>query len=131
MKSILIIILFIVPMNLMAQKQLEGKVLDTETGLGLPGASIYWAGTSKGTSTNAAGYFVIKKERKFTDLVISFIGYASDTIKIDADSDYYEHSLNAIAQIDEVVIFGRAEGTHIDRQDPLLTYKITGAELTK
>lgn len=130
MKYILII-LFCIPSSLLAQRNFEGKVMDEETGEGLPGANIYWAGTTKGTSTNAAGYFELKRDRKSADLVISFIGYSQDTVSIDVNSDYYEHSLTPVAQIDEIVVFGRMEGTHIDRQDPLLTYNITGAELTK
>ncbi len=132
MKTIYILILFLcIPALLSAQRTLEGKILDSESGLALPGANIFWAGTTRGTATNAAGYFVLKKTNKSDFLVISFVGYSVDTIKVDNNTDYLEYSLSPISEIDEIIVFGRASGIHIDRQDPLLTYKITGAELTR
>jgi len=115
----------------MAQKKLEGKVLDPDGINGVPGANIWWEGTTIGTATNEAGYFVLNKSRKATRLVISFVGYKTDTISVDAGTDYIEHTLVTLASIGEVSVFGRSAGTHINRLDPLLTYKITGAELTK
>jgi outer membrane receptor for ferrienterochelin and colicins len=132
MKYIVIILFcFFTTISLHAQKNLEGKILDTETGLPLPGANIFWAGTTRGTSSNAAGYFVLKRERSIDLLVISFVGYGADTIKVEKGTEYYEHSINPVNSIDEVIVFGREEGTFIDRQNPLLTYKITGAELAR
>ncbi|MEE4117365.1 MAG: TonB-dependent receptor [Marinilabiliaceae bacterium] len=131
-KYILFIVIFIVASLLSsAQKNLEGKVFDGDSDKGLPGANIYWAGTNSGTSTNSAGYFVLKKERKSNHLIISFVGYRTDTIEVEKSLEYFEHKLQPVAEIGEIIIFGRRAGTHVDRIDPLLTYKITGAELTK
>ena len=131
-KHIIFLTIFLITSVLsFAQKNLEGKVIDTDGETGLPGANIYWAGTTSGTSSNAAGYFVIKKERKFFDLVISFVGYRTDTIKVDPGSTYIEHKLQPLADIGEIVISGRKAGTYVDRIEPLLTYRITGTELTR
>lgn len=130
-KAYILLLLYSLPAIVVAQKNLEGKILDSATGLPLPGANIFWAETTRGTATNAAGYFVLKKTNRSDLLVISFVGYSADTLKIENNADYLEHSLNPVADIDEIIVFGRASGIHITRQDPLLTYKITGAELTR
>ena len=48
------------------QKSIEGKIIDAldKDELGLPGANIIWAGTTTGTSTNAAGYFKLKRVKQ-------------------------------------------------------------------
>lgn len=132
MKHIFLILIFAATgINLSAQKSVEGKVLDSDGHTGLPGANVYWSGTSKGTATNAAGYFVLRKERNRNYLVVSYVGYKSDTIEINDGDEYIEHTLSSLSDLGEVSVMGRSAGAHLDRIDPLLTFKITGAELTK
>lgn len=114
-----------------AQGKLEGKILDSDGQTGMVGASVYWSGSTTGTSTNAAGYFEIKKIRTSNLLVVSFIGYATDTIVIGADETYREHTLLAGTDAGEVIIAGRQPGTHMSRIDPILTINITGEEFKK
>ncbi len=130
--KILLILLFI-PTILAGQKKLEGKIFDTadKDESGLPGANLVWAGTTVGTTTNAAGYFSIKRVKETDRLVISFVGYKTDTVSVNPDSDYFKHSLSQGKEIGEVFIYGRASGTYTDRIDPVLTVNITGAELCK
>jgi len=157
-KIIYIIIVLLIPGFLYAQKTVEGKVLESDGTTGLIGASVYWAGTTTGTSTNEAGYFVLKLTRKQGNiplsrelgtsplaspssaslrfkggslLVISFVGYKTDTVLIDRNTDYYEHTLTQLAEIAEITVVGRAPGAHIDRKEPIMTFKVTGQELTK
>ena len=130
---IIIPLLFLISLSLRAQGKLEGKIFDSTDNdqTGLPGANVFWAGTSTGTSTNSAGYFVIKKVRQMNKLVVSFIGYRTDTITIGENESYIKHGLEQNNEIGEIVITGRASGTHIDKLDPILTMNITGAELRK
>ena len=62
---------------------IKGRVMEeTENGeVALPGANVYWVGTSKGSVSDANGEFKIKWE-KVGKLVVSFIGYRSDTIEV-------------------------------------------------
>ncbi len=115
------------------QNTIEGKVFDAadKEETGLPGASVIWAGTVTGTSTNAAGYFKLKRSRETDKLVISFIGYRSDTITVGSDDKYLKSSLQQGNELGEVLVFGRAPGAHINKTDPVLTVNITGAELRK
>ncbi|HBQ82474.1 MAG: hypothetical protein A2X05_05085 [Bacteroidetes bacterium GWE2_41_25] len=130
---ILFTLMIFIPAFLNGQNSIEGKVFDPEDKdeTGLPGASIIWAGTVTGTSTNAAGYFKLKRSRETDKLVISFIGYKSDTITVGKDDEYIITSLIKGNELEEVLVFGKAPGAHISRTDPVLTVNITGAELRK
>ncbi|MBE0675118.1 MAG: TonB-dependent receptor, partial [Bacteroidales bacterium] len=131
MKTILIVLLSAIPSFLAAQGRLEGKILDSDGETGLPGANIYWAGTTTGSSTNLAGYFEIKKIRSTNLLVVSFIGYQTDTIAVNDSDEYIEHALIAGTDAGEVTVMGRQPGTHISRIEPILTINITGEEFRK
>jgi len=116
-----------------AQHKLEGKIFDSadKDELGLPGANVIWSGTTTGTTTNAAGYFSLKRVKGVSKLVISFIGYKTDTITVPENEDYISHSLVQGTTLAEVVVTERAAGTFINRAEPILTVNITAAELCK
>ena len=129
----LTIIILLAGTAVYGQGRLEGKIIDSsdphETGLA--GANLVWAGTTTGTSTNAAGYFSIRRVRGADKLVVSFVGYSTDTLQIGPDEEYISHSLSQNNEIPEIVVTGRASGTYINKLDPVLTYNISGAELCK
>lgn len=136
MKAIFYIItagMFLIPVLLSGQGRIEGKIIDSgdREEAGLPGANLVWAGTSTGTSTNAAGSFNLRRARETDKLVISFVGYKTDTITVGPDDEYIIHRLTQGSQIDEVLVVSRASGTHINRAEPILTVNITAAELCK
>ncbi len=125
--------LFAAPLLLHGQGKLEGKISDAadEEELGLPGANVMWVGTTVGTTTNAAGYFSLRRIRNAERLVISFVGYKTDTVTVAPDEEYFTHTLHQQNEMDEVIIVGRAAGTFINKIDPVMTINITGVELCK
>jgi len=131
MKTQFILVLISLPALLAAQVRLEGKILDSDGDTGLPGASVFWAGTTTGTSTNTAGYFALRKIRTTNLLIVSFIGYRTDTIEVAGTDTYIEHILTAGADAGEVTVFGRQPGTHISRLEPMLTINIASEEFKK
>lgn len=130
---ILCLVMIAVPGLISAQKSLEGKIFDAsdKDEIGLPGANVIWAGTTTGTSTNVAGYFKLKRVKQTDKLVVSFIGYLSDTIIIGPQDEYIKHQLIQQNELGEVLVSGKAAGAFINRVDPILTVNITGAELRK
>jgi len=63
---------------------INGIVLDNETGQPLSGASVVLDGTNVGSVTNPGGEFSISKENvDASRLIISFIGYTSTSINLD------------------------------------------------
>ena len=79
----------------------------------LYGASVYWSGTTSGVITDTAGYFRLKKEVATNQLVVSFIGYVSDTISVDGESLLQIHLIQD-NQLDAVEVEYRQKTTTID-----------------
>ena len=48
----------------------------------LEGANIFWQDTSLGTSTNLEGFFELEKQPDRTLMVISHLGFKTDTVNI-------------------------------------------------
>ena len=67
-----------------AQETLSGTILYKLKGDDYPleGANVYWLNTNKGTITNFSGDFIIEKTQESDLLVISYIGFLSDTLKL-------------------------------------------------
>ena len=121
-----------------AQQMLHGKVLERQQhgdhhhDHPLPGANVVWQGTTQGVATDANGEFRLAKPASLPHkLVISFIGYQSDTLEIAAADRHIEVVLRAAAELDEVVVAGRRPGTHVSTLEPILTQVITTSELQR
>lgn len=127
------------PVQLHAQKAIDGQVFSSQHKQGrlieesLPGVNIFWAGTTKGTVTNAEGKFELQRPSGLTDmkLVASFVGYINDTIDVENESVPIRIVLSQVKELQEVVVSERASGSHISRMEPILTNVITKNELQK
>lgn len=131
MKYILFMVLWYMAGTLSAQ-QLKGKVLEAgkKENAGLPGANVYWAGTTVGVVTDADGNFVIDKKPGHR-LVISFIGYNPDTLDIGRQDKYVEVLLTAGQQLEQVNVVKRGQTTIMNTKGPVIEQVITGEELCK
>ncbi len=67
-------------LGVMGQGVLSGTVLDQEAGIALPGANIIESGTTNGTITAADGTFSLNTTAQTGTIVISFLGYKSQTL---------------------------------------------------
>jgi TonB-linked SusC/RagA family outer membrane protein len=90
---------------------ITGKVTDSETQQGLPGASVLVVGTTTGTVTDVNGDFSITVDQAGPiKLAISFVGYASTTIDVNTSNGStapLSISLKPDFQsLDEVVVTG-------------------------
>ena len=95
----------ILPNVEMADRPVRGKVTD-ESGTALPGVSIIVKGTSKGTSTDAAGMYSLGVPDEKSVLVFSYVGYKPSEITVGNLS-----VLDAVLAVDEktlneVVVIG-------------------------
>jgi outer membrane cobalamin receptor len=94
----------------------------------ITGANVYWAGTTNATATDENGRFSIPRSAQSALLVVSFVGFRNDTIKIGQESDL-QVVLQSDQTLDEVTI--RAGNTSIDRLSPHQTEIITTRALAK
>jgi outer membrane receptor for ferrienterochelin and colicins len=97
----------------------------------ITGANVYWLGTTIGVSTDMDGGFSLPWSEENSDLIISFVGYQPDTLKITQPLSNLEILLSDERKLGDVVIATRQLGTHISRINPITTIEITGAELCK
>ncbi len=127
-----LLILLSVPLGLLAQ-MVSGTVYNKSQDRKepLPTVNVHWSGSQIGTTTDANGKFQLFKPDHLSKLVFSFVGYIPDTLEINSPQEGIEVMLEPGTQIDEVTIVQRGLGTHIDRLAPILTEKITYAELCK
>lgn len=85
---------------------IKGRVLD-ETGESIIGANIMVKETKKGTITNIDGDFTLSVERPTVTLIITYIGYVSQEIKVDASSGPIKVVMKTEdTALDEVVVVG-------------------------
>ena len=108
-------------------RQVTGLIKDSNTGEMLPGVNIAVKGTTSGVSTNTDGKFSIKVSDNAT-LVMSFVGYETQSINIGNRSNLEVTLQPVIQTLDEVVVIGYAE---INRRDLTGAVSSVGAKQLK
>lgn len=112
MKYILYLLLLI-PLISFSQDQIEGRILE-DTGeskdIGLAGVNVFWASESVGAITDMDGTFTIPYKKEYTKLVVSFVGFKTDTLTITRPKAIL-HKLKPSGQLDEVLISARKKAS--------------------
>ena len=94
-----------------------GRVIDAETGEGLPGASLQIEGTYSGTITSASGQFELRVRQAQPVLIIRFIGYETTRITVEDASRPQEIGMRPSAiMLPEITITGEDPAVRIMRQ---------------
>ncbi|MEI6949311.1 TonB-dependent receptor [Paraflavisolibacter sp. H34] len=88
------------------QKTVTGKVVDQATGLPLPGVSIQVKGTPKSVVSNADGTYSVTVPSSQSVLVVSYVGYGEQEVKVGNQSTLSITLSNADKKLDEVVVVG-------------------------
>lgn len=83
----------------------QGKVVDSEMGDPIPGASIVEKGTSRGTVTDFDGFFEIKVPGK-ANLEISYLGYATQVVSVNGRTQLTIQLEPQAEELGEVVLVG-------------------------
>ena len=87
-------------------QDLRGVVRDADN-QPLVGASVYWAGTTIGASTDAEGAFLLHRVKGYDRLVASYLGYVNDTIRVETGAERLEFALRAEGvALEDVVVEG-------------------------
>jgi len=134
MRRILFLFLSLLPLFSVAET-FEGRIvekLSNKKEAPLPGASVFWKNTTTGTATDANGHFTIDKSNKSDILVVQFVGYETREIKVNKqEGKELVIELSPNIELNEVVVSKRRAGTVLDRENPIQSQSITGAELCK
>ena len=127
-----IIITLLIPSIILSQNNtIIGKVLDSNL-QPLANSSIYWINSTTGTSTDLNGDFTISIENIIdTRLIISFIGFKSDTVNFNTNKRSVIAQLKPSNNLQNIEIKENAAGTYIDKEKAIKVEVITKTELTK
>lgn len=108
---------------------ISGKVVDAADKLEIPGVNIIEKGTSNGTSTDFDGAFKFNVKSSNATLVVSFIGYKTQTIELKGRTSInIELALDQEA-LEEVVLVGYGSVKKSDLTGAVSS--LSGAELQK
>ncbi|WP_299099269.1 TonB-dependent receptor [uncultured Winogradskyella sp.] len=132
MRINLILIFMVLSHALSAQDQLKGIVSESSTGkvLPLPGANVYWLGSSIGAVTLEDGTFQLPYKFSYNKLVISYVGFKTDTLTVNENS-YINHILQSSEELDAVEIKTRNIPTRKSYLKAANTFTVTKSELLK
>ena len=98
--------LLLFPIIILAQTNLKGMIMDKQNPknqLGVPGATVNWLNTSIGVVTNEKGWFTIPYKPEYKKLVISYIGFKTDTITI-TSLEPIHHFITPENNLEEITI---------------------------
>lgn len=88
---------------------LNGRVVDSETGEGLPGANVYVEEAQMGTSTDINGEFSIPNIEDGTyTITVSYVGFTEITreVEIEGETTIEFELVESAAELDELVVTG-------------------------
>ena len=109
----LALILIIIPIFSFSQEKINGMIMQVnEDGKHIPviGANVYWLNTTVGDVTDFDGKFTIPYKTDYKKLVVSYVGYKTDTLTVD-NTDHIHHLLQPSSSLDEVVLTTRKQAT--------------------
>ncbi|WP_296313410.1 TonB-dependent receptor [Winogradskyella sp. UBA3174] len=128
----LIVLCLMLPLFAVSQEQLEGVVLEASSAKEspLPGANVYWANSTVGTITNEDGSFTLPYKFSYSKLVISYVGFKTDTITV-TENKYIKHVLQASDELDAVTVTSRKKATSRSYLRAANTLFVSSDELLK
>jgi Ca-activated chloride channel family protein len=118
MKKLLIPILaflLFVGFTAIEKKIITGEVLASEDGLPVPGADITILPSNKKAITNKNGQFTLEIGAKDTEIRFSYLGYATQTLKIGKNTHFKVKLIQDVKLLDQVVI--SAGGVEVKRRE--------------
>jgi outer membrane receptor for ferrienterochelin and colicins len=110
-------------------QQITGNIYD-QNGAPLPGASVYWSGTTTGTVSGNDGSFSLQKHEQINLLVVSYIGLRNDTVPA-VPGKQLQIRMQADKELEGVEINAKKEATDISTIKPRNIERITERELLK
>ncbi len=103
--------------------QIKGRVVELSANkkdtANVTGVSIFWKGTTIAATTDVNGLFSIPTSPSTNKLVISFIGYSSDTLFIKDTTKYLLIKLKAGLELNEVEVVYQSTGTELSYLNPM------------
>ncbi|SDL73480.1 TonB-dependent receptor plug domain-containing protein [Kriegella aquimaris] len=127
-----VLILTVVPWLIFSQEKVEGIIVEAGNSntAGLSGANVYWQDSQMGVVTDIEGRFSIPYKKEYDRLIISYVGFESDTLTI-KEPKTIRHSLKASNELDEVVVRQERDAIQKAYFSPQNVVTVNSAELLK
>ncbi|MBT6649967.1 MAG: TonB-dependent receptor plug domain-containing protein, partial [Flavobacteriales bacterium] len=134
-KILLIAMVLIATTNTKAQeKKIKGRVveqLQDGSEVSIPGANVYWEGTTIGVATNSEGYYLIPSPKKYpSTMIVSYVGYQAYSQEITEWSHYHIY-LKPSVELGEVKVKGKVNTTKFSTINTINMQTLSTGELEK
>lgn len=131
-KYIIVILMTLLSGLASSQDKVEGVVLDSDgaNALSLSGANVYWQDSQTGVVTDFDGKFSIPFKKEFNKLIISYVGFETDTLTIN-EPKTIRVSLKPSNELDEVVVQQERDAVQKTYFSPQNVITVNSAELLK
>jgi iron complex outermembrane receptor protein len=132
MRKLLILLMISFASSVVCAQGVRGKVTDEKSGSGMPGVSILVRGTNNGTVTDADGNYNLTVAAGSYEMVFSFIGYTTQTIKVSVDGQKEVNVTlsESASALDEVVVTGSRGGGRVRTESPVPVDVISIQQMT-
>ncbi|WP_405412758.1 TonB-dependent receptor [Maribacter sp. Asnod1-A12] len=132
MNKYITLIIAMLPWFAFSQEKVEGVVLDSEgsNALTLSGANVYWQDSQTGVVTDFDGKFSIPYIKEFNRLIISYVGFESDTLTVN-EPKTLRITLKPSNELDEVVVQQERDAIQKTYFSPQNVITVNSAELLK
>ncbi|MEN2401826.1 TonB-dependent receptor [Flavobacterium sp. MC2016-06] len=112
LKLLLLAFFFVLSFNTWAQKtEVSGIILD-DKGLPLPAANVLEKGTTNSVTTDFDGKFKFSASNKNATLIISYIGFEDQSLKLDGTKSNFSIKLKSnTTNLEQVVVVGYGKGS--------------------
>ncbi len=107
----------------LAQTAISGTLTDGDNGEPLIGANVLVVGTDVGTATDFDGKYELVVPAGASQLRISYAGYATQLISVEAGRSNYDLSMSAGELLDEVVVVGYGTQTQSEVTSAVVSVK--------
>jgi outer membrane receptor for ferrienterochelin and colicins len=128
MLKLFFILLFLLPLVSIGQP-INGTITNDKNEP-LANATIKWVATKNTMRSNKNGEFKIEKITTTTFLVVSYVGYVTDTIDVQLDTTILI-KLKSKKQLEDVTVVAQKEGTLLSNRNPIKLEVLTSVELKK
>ena len=126
-------ILLFIPYIIFSQTTLKGMIMERNNpkdNLGVEGVTVYWANTNVSSVTNNKGWFTIEYKPEYKKLIISYLGYKTDTLNI-TSLDPIHHFLTPETELDEITIESKRKAVQKNSFSTVNMFTVNSEELLK
>ncbi|HIG09397.1 MAG TPA: TonB-dependent receptor [Alphaproteobacteria bacterium] len=133
-KTLIIAMVLIATINTKAQEKIKGRVVELmEDGneTPIPGANVYWEGTTIGVASDEEGFYLIPEPVSYpATMVVSFVGYQAYT-QVIKENSHYHIVLSPSVELDEVKVKGKVNTTKFSTINAINMQTLSTGELEK